>query len=218
MTKPIIVVNFKAYSKAVGDDAVKLAKVHQEVARKTRAKIMVAVQAADIYRVSNAVKIDVLSQHVDANEPGAYTGSVLAENIKENGASGSLLNHAEKRMSIREVRDAIFRCRKLGLYNVVCVPTISNALTVARFKPRYIAYEVPELIGTGRPISRVRPLNVRIFAKAMKSKGVTPLCGAGISNGEDVRIAMELGCKGVLLASAVTTSKHPDKVLMELIG
>jgi triosephosphate isomerase len=38
-------------------------------------------------------------------------------------------------------------------------------------------------------------------------KGVDPsvgvLCGAGISTGEDVRKALELGAEGVLLASSV---------------
>ncbi len=215
--KPIIVVNFKAYKSAVGENAVRLAKLHDEVARKMKTKIMIAVQAADVYKVASNVKIDVIGQHVDSNEPGAYTGSVLAKGLKENGAKGSLLNHAEKRIEMDEIKQAILRCKNLGMYNVVCAPSIRQALKVAKYRPRYIAYEVPELIGTGRPISRVRPRDVSIFARAMKRKGVIPLCGAGISNGKDVRIALELGCKGVLIASAITTARKPREALVNLL-
>lgn len=160
----------------------------------------------------------MLAQHVDYFYSGQYTGSILPEDIKDNGAVGSLLNHAEKRLDNLAIENAIFRCNNLGLYNVVCTPKIHHAKKIARLRPRYIAYEVPELIGTGRSISRVKPKDVAIFSKIMKSKGIVPLCGAGISNGEDVRIAMDLGVNGVLLASAVTTSKNPRNMLLELIG
>lgn len=216
--KPIIVVNFKAYKTAMGENAVKLARVCGEVARKTKAKIMVAVQAADVYMVSKNVRIDVLGQHVDYAYPGAFTGSVLPESLKENNAAGSLLNHAEHRIEMLAIENAVYRCKKLGLYNVVCTPKIHQAKKIARLRPRYIAYEVPELIGTGKAISKMQPGSVAAFAKAMKKRDIIPLCGAGISNGEDVRIAMQLGCKGVLVASAVTNANKPREVLLDLVG
>jgi triosephosphate isomerase len=42
------------------------------------------------------------------------------------------------------------------------------------------------------------------------------LCGAGISTGEDVKKALELGTKGVLLASGVVKAKDPYKVLLDM--
>ena len=42
------------------------------------------------------------------------------------------------------------------------------------------------------------------------------LCGAGISTGEDVKAAIELGAEGVLLASGVVKAKNPRKVLLDL--
>ena len=213
----IIVVNFKAYKSAIGKNAVRLAKLHDRIARKYNVKIIVAVQAADIANVAkNVRRVDVIGQHVDGNDYGQHTGSVLAEDLKQNGAKGSLVNHAEKRIKIGMIKKIIARCKKLGMYAIVCVPSIKQAKIVARYKPKYIAYEVPSLIGTGRPISRVRPRDVKIFAREMRKRKIIPLCGAGINNGEDVRIAIELGCKGVLLASAVTTAKNPGKVLRDL--
>ncbi|MEM2175414.1 MAG: triose-phosphate isomerase, partial [Candidatus Micrarchaeia archaeon] len=43
------------------------------------------------------------------------------------------------------------------------------------------------------------------------------ICGAGISKGEDVKKAMELGTVGVLVSSAIVKSKNPEKVLREMI-
>ena len=44
------------------------------------------------------------------------------------------------------------------------------------------------------------------------------LCGAGITNGEDVRAAIELGADGVLLASGVVKAKDPKKALLDLVS
>jgi triosephosphate isomerase len=46
---------------------------------------------------------------------------------------------------------------------------------------------------------------------------IIPLCGAGISTGEDVRAAIQLGAKGVLVASAVTLANNPKKVLEDMV-
>jgi triosephosphate isomerase len=43
------------------------------------------------------------------------------------------------------------------------------------------------------------------------------LCGAGVKNGKDLRKAMELGAKGVLLASGVIKAKDIKATLIELV-
>ena len=57
-------------------------------------------------------------------------------------------------------------------------------------------------------------------AKAVReiSNEVGILCGAGIKNGSDVSMAIELGTSGVLLASGVTKSSNPLKALEELLS
>jgi triosephosphate isomerase len=47
---------------------------------------------------------------------------------------------------------------------------------------------------------------------------VPVLCGAGVKTGKDVRRALELGAKGVLLASGVVKAKDPRKALQDLVS
>ena len=47
---------------------------------------------------------------------------------------------------------------------------------------------------------------------------VKVLTGAGITTGEDVKKAIELGTCGVLLASGVTKAKDPKAVLIDLVS
>jgi len=214
--KPVIIVNFKAYERAVGKEALKLANVCYDVAGQTKAKIMVSVQSSDIYAISRYVGIPVLAQHVDCLY-GSYTGSINMKSVKDNGAWGTLLNHAEKRIDFNILEKTVKECKKIGLKTVVCVADINEAKKAKKFGPEFVAYEVPELIGTGRSITEAKPDSVKEFAGLFKNAKTIPLCGAGISNGNDVRTALNLGCKGVLVASAITKAKDPRKVLKEMV-
>ncbi len=222
--KPIIIVNFKAYREATGSRALELAKIHDSVAKKTGAKIMIAVQNADVYRVSNTVSIHVLAQHADPVEFGAHTGSDLPEDLRFNGAWGVLINHSEDRTQSPGIEKTIKRCRQAGLKTVACAENITKAFEIAKMKPDYLAFEDPELIGSGRSISMLEPESVRKFADMVKKanknrkRKTAPLCGAGISTRQDVVRAMELGVDGILVASAIVKARNPEKVLLSFIG
>ena len=216
--KPLIIVNFKTYKKATGKEALRLARICEDVSKKKKVKVMIAVQAADIYRISENVKIPVFSEHVDYEEPDAHTGAILVEDVRENGAIGSLLNHSERRLSFDVLKKTIERCKRVRLKTIVCARNINEAKKIAKLNPDYLAYEDPKLVGSGRAISKVKPKSVELFVKVIKGKKIVPLCGAGISNGDDVRTALKLGCKGILVASAVTKAKNPKKVLLNLVG
>ena len=45
---------------------------------------------------------------------------------------------------------------------------------------------------------------------------IIPLCGAGISTREDVKEALKLGTKGVLVASGIVKARNQRKALKEL--
>jgi Triosephosphate isomerase len=47
---------------------------------------------------------------------------------------------------------------------------------------------------------------------------VKVLCGAGISKGEDLKAAIELGAEGVLLASGIVKADDPKKALYDLVS
>jgi triosephosphate isomerase len=214
--KPILLVNFKTYIESTGKDAVKLAKLIAKIAKQKKADVVIAVEAADIYPVSKAVKIPIYAQHIDPVEEGAHTGAVLAKDVKENGAKGTLLNHSEKRMKYRDLRKSIEIAKKNKLRTVVCVNNIATLRRVRRFKPDYIAIEPPALIGTGISVSTARPGLIR---KAVKvARGVPLLCGAGISSGSDVKRALELGASGVLAASAIVKARDQKAVILDMIN
>ena len=48
-------------------------------------------------------------------------------------------------------------------------------------------------------------------------ENIAVLCGAGVKTGEDVRTALDLGAKGVLVASGVVKASKPEEALRDLI-
>lgn len=214
MNLPAIIVNFKTYQSAVGDKALELAKIHEQVAQETGVPFAVCVQACDVYRISHEVSIPVFAQHIDPVGYGSHTGHVLPEAIKEAGAYGTLLNHAEHQIDNEVLEQSIKRAKEVGLYTVVCANTPAVGGTIAGYNPDLIAVEPPELIGGEISISNAQP---EIITEAVKLIGEGKvLVGAGVKNGDDVRKASELGASGVLLASGVTKAADSLEVLRDL--
>ena len=52
--------------------------------------------------------------------------------------------------------------------------------------------------------------------RVKRVRDIPVLCGAGIKNKDDVRIAVRLGSLGILVASGVVKAEEPEKVLREL--
>ncbi|MEM2110185.1 MAG: triose-phosphate isomerase [Candidatus Odinarchaeota archaeon] len=215
---PIIVLNFKTYVESTGLNALKLAKICEKISCETGVSIAVAPQTADIYRVSSEVDIPVLAQHVDPIKPGANTGGILMECVKEAGASGTLINHSEKTLKLSEIDFLITYARQLSMATLVCSNNINVSGAIAALNPDMIAVEPPELIGSGIPVSKAKPEVVTGTVDFIKriNPSVIPLCGAGISSGEDVKAAVKLGTNGVLLASGVVKAKNPEAALKSL--
>lgn len=218
--KPLIVLNFKTYSEGMGENALKIARYCHEVALESGVEIIACPQTPDIYRVANSVKIPVFSQHIDGVGAGSYTGHITAECVKGAGASGTLINHSEKRLLLSEIDSTLQSARKIGLKTIICTNNISVTCAAAALGPEFVAIEPPELIGSGIPVSKADPDIVRGSVTAVKkiAPDVEVLCGAGISRGDDVAAALELGTCGVLLASGVIKAKDPKSVIYDLVG
>ncbi|MCG2863497.1 MAG: triose-phosphate isomerase, partial [Vulcanisaeta sp.] len=97
----------------------------------------------------------------------------------------------------------------LGLETIVCAPDPYSSAAAAALGPTAVAVEPPELIGTGRAVSREKPdviiKTVELVRKV--NSDVAVITGAGIESGDDVRKAIELGTLGVLVASAIVKAK-----------
>lgn len=220
MTKlrtPIIIINFKTYPEATGKRGLKLAETAEKVSLETEVCIGLAPQLTDLAPVARLVTLPVFAQHIDPITPGSFTGHVLPESVKEAGATGTLINHSERRLRLADIDAAIRRVREVGLVSVVCANNPDVSAAVAALKPEMLAVEPPELIGTGIPVSKAKPEVVSGTVELVKeiNSDVVVLCGAGITKGEDVAAALRLGTEGVLVASGVVKAKDPYRVLLE---
>ena len=218
ITYPLLLVNFKTYSQATGKNAVKLAKTCEKVMKETGVCIAVAVQATDIHLVASEVDIPVFAQHIDPIQPGSNTGQIMIDAVKEAGAIGTLINHSERRIKLSSIDEILALTKKHELFSCVCASTPRIAGAVAALEPNCCATEPPELIGSGISVSTAQPEiiteTVEIISKI--NPNVEALCGAGITSSQDVKIALELGTKGILVASGVVKSPNPEKILMEM--
>lgn len=217
---PIIVVNAKAYNESAGKRGLEIAKICENVAKEKGISIAICPQQVSLALVASTVDIPCFAQHADAIEVGSYTGFVPLESIKEAGAVGSLVNHSEHRLKIAEIDFLIKKAAKLELFTIVCTNNVDVSKSIAELKPYAIAVEPPELIGSGKAVSKADPAIVMDTVKEVKridEKSVV-LCGAGITDGEDVKAAIELGADGVLLASGVVKAKNPKAALLNLVS
>ena len=212
---PIIIVNFKTYLESTGLRAVELAKNAEKVSKETGTSIVVAPQFADIARVAKTVEIPVFAQHVDPIKPGNSTGHVLAESIKDAGAVGTLINHSERQLKLSEIEATISLVHEKGLISCVCANNPNVSAAVSSLRPDIVSVEPPELIGTGIAVSKAQPQVVTTTVNLVRkiNTDVTILCGAGISQSEDVSVALKLGTEGVLVASGIVKAKDPYSIL-----
>jgi len=211
---PILVTNFKAYKEATGVNAVELAKTHELVANQMGVNLAICGQAMDLHMLAASVSLPVLSQHVDGCGFGAYTGHVPVEIAHGLGVDGSLLNHSERRISDTQIQTAIDDMKRLGMISIVCAESVEEAHRFVEMGADYVAIEPPELIGGNVSVSTARPELISEAVEKIGSHNV--LIGAGIKSGEDVRIAMQLGASGVLVASGVVCAENPTASLKDL--
>lgn len=217
-TKKFIVLNLKAFESTYGFSGINLCRIAKEVGNSYGVRIIVCPNPLILYQAAEIYQ-DVYAQHVDANKPGQFTGSIPAKMLADAGVRGSLLNHSEKRVGPEHIKVAIDLLRENELESLLCVQTTAEALKYVNFKPDAIAIEPPELIGTGISVSRARPELISSTISAIKEvdKQIKIVCGAGITNAEDVKKAIELGVDGVLLASAFVNATNHRKFLESLI-
>ena len=218
VTYPLILVNFKTYLQSSGKKALELAKICEKVSKETGVCIAVAVQAIDIRMIASNVDIPVFAQHIDPIKPGSNTGQTLVQAVKEAGAIGTLINHSEKRIKLSDIDEIINLAKEFDLFTCVCASTPKIAGAVAALEPDCCATEPPELIGSGISVSTAQPEIITATVDILKkiNPKVIPLCGAGITSSEDVKISMELGTKGILIASGIVKAENPEKILKDM--
>lgn len=218
MSRPIFIINFKNYAEILGESAVRLSKAAERVSGSLEVEIIVAPPVPSIGVIASSVKIPVFGQTVHDSVEGKSTGAVIPEALRAWGCTGSLINHSEARTPVEAIANLVPRMKNLALKSCVSAETTEELVKVVRLGPEYIAVEPPELIGTGRSVSKAKPELISDSVAAAKASGYggKVLCGAGIVTGGDARAATELGAKGILVASSVVKSPDWEAKIREL--
>ncbi len=217
---PVIVLNMKTYIESTGGKALEIAKLMDKISIESGVNMAVSVQSIDIKECAENISIPVFAEHIDPIKPGSHTGWTLPEAVKVAGASGSLINHSEHRLILADIDLCINLAKKLDLDQIVCSNNIATSKAIAALSPDFVAVEPPELIGGDISVTTANPDIVSGSVNAVKEVNdkVKVLCGAGVKNGSDVAMAIELGSVGVLLASGIIKAKDKEKVIRDLIS
>jgi triosephosphate isomerase (TIM) len=213
-----IIINCKNYLEIAGEKIFQLSEIAQNISESYKIEIIIAPPQNSLFYLSQFIKLPLICQHVDDEKLGPTTGFIIPELAKSYGASGSLINHSEHRMKQASIKNAIERLRKLNMFSIVCASTSREVGELSRFNPDMIAIEPPELIGTGKAVSKVNPSIITESVKEARtySKNIKVICGAGIVDKTDIQSAINLGSQGILLASGLIKSESWKDKLIEL--
>jgi triosephosphate isomerase len=185
----------KAY--LYGQALLKLAQHADKLCEKFDVRIIITPQCIDIPMLVRETKhILVFAQHMDSLKIGRGIGSVLPEAIKEAGAVGTLLNHAEKKLTLAEIEQTIQRADEVGLATMVCADDANEATAIARIGPNIILAESPKLIEAGKRAMddqlQIKKVNQMIWDI---NPSILVLHGGGMSTAEDAYNIVKWGAQ-----------------------
>jgi len=207
----------KAY--LYGKEMLELAKYADELTVQYGVDIIITPQSVDIRMLASACRnLHVFAQHIDVIPIGRGMGRALPEAVKEAGAQGTMLNHAERRLNLQEIEQGMLRCRDIGLMTMVCADSPEQAAAVALFSPDIIVAESPTLIEGGNRTKDDESAIIRTN-EIIKSvnKDVLVLHGAGIHSAEDVYEIIAAGAGATGSTSAIIKAKDPREMLHDMI-
>ena len=215
----MIFVNFKTYEEGTGVNAVNLAGIMEEVAGESFIKLIPVVQASDVREICQSVHLEVWVQHVDSAQFGAHTGATIPEAVKEDGASGTFLNHSEHRfISFEELEKAHKRAKEAGLKTLIFAGNTEELVKIVELKPDFVSYEPPELVGSKTTsVAKEKPEVIEKAVNIAREAGLPLIVGAGIKSELDIKKSLELGATGFAIASDIVKSPNPREELFRLI-
>lgn len=217
ITPPFFEIGPKAY--CYGRDLLRLAVRADELSAEYAVQVLLSPQYVDIPLVAREVRnVLVFAQHMDSLAPGRGIGAVLPEALKEAGAAGVLLNHAERPLTRAELVHAVRRASAVGLATMVCADDPAEAVSIAHLRPDAIIVEAPDLIAaTVAPVGRAEDIARTDAAIWAVDPDVRVLHAAGITGARDVYDVVAAGAQGTGSSSAIFASPDPAAVLEAMI-
>ena len=203
-----------------GEEVLALAMHADQVSEKYHVQVIFTPQYVDIPILARQVKnIFIFAKHMDYLPVGRGVGSVLPEAVKAAGASGVLLNHAEKPLSLEEIERTIWRADEVGLGTLGCADGFENAAAVARLSPNILLAERPRLIGIGKrdvddqqAISKINQIVWDI------DPDIRVMHRTGVSNGEGMSQVIAAGAQATGSTSGIIKASDPYQMLEEMIA
>ena len=201
-----------------GDVLLNIAKGLDELAEKYDVDVILDVPDTEIFNIAhNTKRIHVYSQHMDSLEVGRGMGRTLPEALKAAGAVGVMLNHAEHKLTIDEIKAAIARADEVGLATMVCADSVDEVREIAALGPNILVAEPTELIGTGKPADKEYVDEVIRVIREVNPE-IKPFPSAGISKGEDCYNIVKAGSPASGCSSAIAKAEKPLALAEEMIA
>lgn len=202
------------YGKTLLDIAIGL----DALAKKYDVDVVLDIPDTEIYNVAKHVeRVHVYSQHMDSIPVGRGMGRSLPEALKEAGAVGVMLNHAEHKLTLDEIALAIKRADEVGLATMVCADSIEEVKAIAKLGPNILVAEPTELIGTGKPADK-EYVNEVIKVIREINPDIKPFPSAGISKGQDCYNIIKAGSSASGCSSAIAKAENPLALAEEMIS
>lgn len=217
MKKPIFIVNAKNYIEGSGENLERFIEYAESASTDFNVEILIAPPVVDLFYYARKNPDRLISQSVDTVDYGSSTGHIPLMRLIDMGLKYSLINHSENRVDHMVIKDITLAANERGFRLVVCVQSIEELkeLLSLGVKPYAYAFEPPELIGSGRSVSKYAGDALKKAVEICREAGVRCLCGAGITDAEDVELSMEYGVDGILVASGIIKADNPLKKIVQ---
>lgn len=201
-----------------GDTLLEIAKGLDELAEKYDVDVILDVPDTEIFNIArNTKRIHVYSQHMDSLNVGKGMGRTLPEALKAAGAVGVMLNHAEHKLTMEEIKEAIKRADEVGLATMVCADSVDEVREIAKLAPNILVAEPTELIGTGKPADKEYVDEVIRVIREI-NPDIKPFPSAGISKGQDCYNIIKAGSSASGCSSAIAKAEKPLELAEEMIA
>ena len=203
-----------------GARALELARAADRAAEEFGVDVIFTAQYTDIRPIREATShIRVYAQHMDPLRPGRGIGAVLPEAIREAGADGVMLNHAERPLAFPVLAETMQRAHEVGLETIVCAANEQEALQIVRLQPTVLLVEDPLLIGTGKRTPEQVAQIAHINAVLRQAKpDIRILHGAGISDEHDVYEIIRAGSEATGSTSGIMKATDPADMLRRMLA
>lgn len=220
--KKYCIINLKAYEEVFNTN---LTGFIQEVdacsakAQEIGVELILCVNSYDIKEaVMNSSSVQIYAQHIDPVGFGSHTGHFPTICVLRLGALGTLISHSEHYLSVEEVMSRVQSAQELYLETCVCVRDNQRLKELKKYNiSGLVALEPPELIGGDISVTTANPQIITKAVQITQNSQMKLLVGAGIKTGDDVKMALELGADGILVASGVIKADNIKEAVLDLL-